>query len=95
MVIIVAVVYSMMILGPANVMIIAKRHVVSMRVGAETLIANRVRTPICMTVFPVVEPRQTRPIQGQPCVARTEIIILRTDDSDIFRSVRSKTSAQT
>ena len=58
------------------VMVIVKRHVVTVRVMAETLVANGMSAPIRMTAFPFVESRNTRPIQGQPYVVGAQIIVL-------------------
>ena len=74
--VIMTVVVAMTIVSITTVMTAMKRHFVPVRVMAETVVADGMCAPICMTAFPFVEPRHPRPIQRQPHVAGAEIIIL-------------------
>jgi len=51
------------------VVIIVKRHIMSMGIVAIEFVAGGVDAPIRMDFFPIMKARQTGSIQGQPDIA--------------------------
>jgi hypothetical protein len=62
---------------------------VFMSLGVQTvfLIGNSMVAPIMMGSFPVMEARQAYRTQWQPDFARAQIVILITNDTDVFRAI--------
>ena len=69
------------------VVMILPRMIMPLGVATIFLIANGLFDPVLVVLFPVVEIAQTIRWHRQPDLVRTQVIILVTDESDVFRAV--------
>jgi hypothetical protein len=59
----------------------------SIAIGSETIIANGVAAPIRMASFPSMETLQPEWFTDQPDIARSQIEILVTNETDVFDTI--------